>query len=445
MSKRTRALPRTAFVYDFETDAVGDIPPPDQPPIQLAYSILDLNSGDLEELDHCSLFISDQTDAIGPYHAGRFTIEQVREHGHPMRDVAACVVEAIRGHNVAVLAAHNGSGMDFPHLRRLVGALPDDPEALQLLDALGEVDTMLDTAGCTAFLPAAPTKSVIAKGKSAARERNDPYPRELTILHATLVDGQPLLLRVRYEDPHHTLVDIAGASKCGKWALRFHFDDANEVTRVAGMLLNYDARSNRKLFTFKVCADDSRGPEYTIQLYTDWHREKPLIALEDDEQSFENVSASPVCGYTLKNPKQDALLARYDIENANAHDAGADVRALCELLRRGPWDNRTLKYALPSAVTDVYDDAVPGTRVQFEYGRDGELTVVSGVFLGPVVFSHKSWGVRVRVGPGVGGVRCYSSTKLRRFEALGGEGTPATVQGPAASGRGGGKRKVCAL
>jgi len=88
MSKRTRALPRTAFVYDFETDAVGDIPPPDQPPIQLAYSILDLNSGDLEELDHCSLFISDQTDAIGPYHAGRFTIEQVREHGHPMRDVA---------------------------------------------------------------------------------------------------------------------------------------------------------------------------------------------------------------------------------------------------------------------------------------------------------------------------------------------------------------------
>ena len=410
-SKRTRATRRTAFVYDFESDAADGVPPPEQKPIQLAYSILELESGHLEELAHGNLFISDQAEAIGPFHEGRFTLEQIQQCGKPMRDVAALIIDAIVSHNVSVLAAHNGSGMDFPHLRRLVGSLQDD-HAAQIIDALHQVDTMLDTVGRTAFLPAQQAK------RATPRKKNDAYPSELTILRATMVDGEPLRLRVRYEDPNHTLFDIAGTSQCGKWALRFHFDDANESVSVAGVLLNYDAVSNPRIFTFDVCAEELPGREYTIQVFTDWRREKPLVALADEVRTFTNASASPLIGYTLKFPKQDELLARYGIENTDAHDGSADVRALCELLRRGPWDNRTLRCTLPSDAMKICDGATPGSLVQFEYDRGGELALISGTFLGAVVFSHKSWGLRVRVGDTGNGVRCYGSAKINRFETL---------------------------
>ena len=432
--KRARVNHGAALVFDFETSGVQGVSPPDQPPIQVSYSVLRLGSDEMPEVLHESFLISDCADTVGPFHQGyhtfmrgfgveldpsetdpqrllqtcrtlikttaeykgrdargkaaltkmlgklagaqdRFTLAQLRRDGVPLRDAAAAIMHAIREHDVRYLVAHNAHHMDVPHLRAAIATL-QDPAALTALDQLGVVDTMVDTHFRTAFLPPPPSSA-------NSRPPSPPYPLDVRVLGAFTEGDGRIVLRVAPADPIHTLGAVVR-----KFALRIDVDDGDERREDMARLFAYDFHEQPAVFAASV------RDETTLWLFHDPVKTRPLHGPPDTTVSLAHATAHPVTRNLLKFPSQDDLLARYGLLNDDAHDASADVRALCALLRHGQWCPRTLAYGFGDMVKEVFPPMHYGDPMQFEDARTG--AVVDGVFCGIVPRSAQKWGVRVR-------------------------------------------------
>lgn len=462
MHKRLRSsTTSTAIVFDFETDGTVDRPPQDQAPVQVAISVLSLDGRSLRELLHEDLLISDQADAIGPFHWGmehvmenagctlpsiedfpdeqarrnectrllkasdvyteadvaqrrslsrmvkdrpfrddRFTIEELRRNGQPMLDVGARIARIARDYNAVALVAHNLRTMDLPHLLRMVSGADRE-----LLRNLRPIDTMLELSPYlammrTAFLPPRPPPG---------RQYNDAYPNELKVVAVGRAANGEVAVRVcrpvRTDDNPLTLEALSR-----KYVLRFQ--DLNPGS-AADKLLGYDLQHNPSLFSYRVKPGQTRqtgGRLYeTLWLGTDMFCEHPVVAhasLASDEwdESIDTCdlqtapTASFVVSIALKWCKQDEILECYGIENPDAHDGSADVKALCEVLRKGPFCPRTLEcHAYKELVEDRYGKIDAGMRVSFDYKGARR----SGVFVRWVVMSHRSWGMTLETPSGM--------------------------------------------
>ena len=434
--KRARVNHGTALVFDFEASGVEDVSPPDQPPIQVSYSVLRLGSDEMPEELHESFLISDCTDTVGPFHQGyhtfmrgfgveldpgendpqqllqtcralikktpaynerdargkaaltrmlgklagpqdRFTLAQLRRDGVPLRDAAAAIMRAIREHDVRYLVAHNAHHMDVPHLRAAIATL-QDPAALTTIDRLGVVDTMVDTHYRTAFLPPPPPPK-------NSRPPGPPYPLDVRVLGAFTESDGRVVLRVAPADPIHTVGAVVR-----QYALRIDVDDEDERRRDIVRLFAYDLHEQPAVFSASV------RDATTLWLFHDPSKTRPLQGPPDTAVTLAHATAHPVTRNLIKFPSQDELLARYGLLNDDAHDASADVRALCALLRHGPWCPRTLAYKLDDMIGEVLPPLHRGDPLQFEDARTG--AVVDGVFCGIVPRSAQKWGVRVRRG-----------------------------------------------
>jgi hypothetical protein len=264
--------------------------------------------------------------------------------------------------------------MDIPHLRAAVECTGNDA-MLAAFDRLAIVDTMEDVHFRTSFLPPPPpTKRALLPV----------YPRDFRVLEArTDTDGR-IMLRVSVSDPKHTIEAVVR-----QFALRVDVDGENERGGSLARLLAYDFDDQPAVFAASIRDDD------TIWLFHDPVKSRPLIGPPNTSVTFAQATAHPIGRGTLKYPSQDELLARYRLLNDAAHDGSADVRALCQLLRRGPWCPRTLSCGFRDIVGAVIPPMQRGDRMQFEDTYTG--SVVDGRFCGIVARGAASWGVRVRI------------------------------------------------
>lgn len=463
MATAADALPPTALVFDFETDAM-DGAPVDQAPIQVAGQVIQIGPG-LRTLEEHSfnILIKGQTTEIGPYHFGlrrlmavkygvdvdeceqddvlawskdrakqsdeyknasrgekskitrmigektnledRFTLEQINRDGVELAEAARRIMSIVVRANVKVMVAHNGEGMDFPHLKRAVLLLEDD-ELLARYEALETRDTMLQAQCRHPFFARCSESLSLSEPRRKARRSpatDDSYPHQLTVTAARGACGEPVRFRVVFSARDAARAqELAGGGGWPNWCLRLH-DDTGDADDLG---VFYDADAQPKLFFFELGGACDEGCD--IVLYSDMRYENPVLAPRDVDKTFADASACFVSAYTAKYPKQDELLKKFGLTNPDAHDGAADVEALCKLLRTDVWDCETLRCRPLALQQTILPDVDVGDRVAFLYGTD--TVQVVGRLLGWVPNGPSSWGARVDVG---GERRYFSHQKIR--------------------------------